>query len=254
MLNKESEQYKDKQNKLNEIFGLLATIEAQNPEEIDKIETINLMTAKGIKLALDGNIEDSKNLLSQASKRLELFRKEYAKLRYLIDSFYTASAIIFVVVFFILVPALFPLYFIDIIERLDISNMFLVVISCGALGGFLSIASGIKQIEIDPDNDVKVAATSRIFIAVISSVIIYIALRSNLVPNFSNFLLNETQEVDVWKVGLVSAAAGFTESLVPNILKKQHLSKPPAPHREDQKTGRNETPTGEGEKPKTNGE
>jgi hypothetical protein len=60
---------------------------------------------------------------------------------------------------------------------------------------------------------------SRIFIAVISSVIIYIALRADILPDLSQLLISgKAGEINPWRVGFIAAAAGFTESFVPNIL------------------------------------
>ena len=219
LLNRKSEKCEEYIKRINGILELLTKIESKNPEEIDKVETINLLTAKGIKLALEGEEEASKKILQDADKRLQSFRSTYAKVRYLIDSFYAASSIIFTLLLLISVPKLFPSFFINIIETFNISEMFLVVVSCGALGGFLSVAYGINRINVDPDFDIRVTATSRIFIAVISSIIVYITLRANLFSDLSEFLLNEqTSEFYLWRVGFISVVAGFTESFVPNIL------------------------------------
>ena len=107
LLNKDSEGYEDYKARINDILKPLTIIESQNPEEIDKVETINLLTAKGIKVALEGDIDTSKEILEDAGNRLKLFRFTYAKLRYLIDSFYAATSIIFMVIFLTSIPRLF---------------------------------------------------------------------------------------------------------------------------------------------------
>ena len=208
------------EEKINKIIKDLAYIECNSPEQVGRVETINRLTAKGIKLALQDDYKSAKEVLYRAKERLESFRKIDAKLQYLIASLYSANAIIFLILFSILLPTFFREYIIDIFSEFSIPGNFMVAISCGALGGFLSVASGISRLEIDPDSDVMIAGMSRIFIAVISSVIIYIGLRANLLPDLSKLLLNaESQQVDAWRVGFISAAAGFTESFVPNILK-----------------------------------
>ena len=224
------DKYKESKERINKILPNLTRIEAQNPEEIDKVETINRLTAKGIKLALEGNEKNSKEILEDAEKRLKTFRTTYARVRYLIGSFYSASTIIFLIAFIISAHTVFHSFFIDIIDVFDISRAFLVVIASGALGGFLSVAYGIKQVNINPDFDVTVTATSRIFIAVISSVIIYIAIESNLFSELSEFLLDDqSSKLYLWMVGIISAAAGFVEYFAPNILKKvANTQEPPA--------------------------
>ena len=216
------------ENKVNQIIEPLASIEFKNPEEIERVETINRLTAQGIRLALQNENDSAKKLFEEADNRLESFRQIDAKLQYLIASFYAANAIIFAILFSILLPTFYREHFIDIFQEFSVPGNFIVAISCGALGGFLSVASGIRRVEIDPDSDVMIAGMSRIFIAVISSVIIYIALRANLLPDLSKLLLNgEFQQVDAWRVGFISAAAGFTESFVPNILNLQNRGQMP---------------------------
>ena len=224
-----TEERKEYEQRINKIMNNLAIIEFKNPKEIERVETINRLTAKGIGLALEDDNEGATKILEQAEDRIECFRKIDTKLQYLISSLYTVIIIILTIIIFVSLPA--PAFFspsiIDIVQEFHISELFLIAISCGALGGFLSVASGINRISIDPDSDVMIAGMSRIYIAVISSVIIYIALRANLLgDDLSQFLLGSTTlegcpfpPPNPWRVGLISAAAGFTEYLVPNILK-----------------------------------
>ncbi len=228
----ENAAYKEYEDSINKIIKDLGYIEFKNPEEVERVETINRLTAKGIRLALQKDENSAKEVLEIANDRLESFRKIDAKLRYLIASFYAANAIIFAILFSIALPTFYKKHIIDIFQEFSIQGHFIIAISCGALGGFLSVATGIKRIDIDPDSDVMIAGMSRIFIAVISSVIIYIALRANLLPDLSQLLLNEeSRQVDAWRVGFISVVAGFTESFVPNILTLQTRGQTPVKKR-----------------------
>jgi hypothetical protein len=211
----------DYSKRINQILDIISKIWSRNPEEIERVETINKLTVYGIKLALEDDISMSKKVLDAASIRLEDFRERDARLQYLLGSFYALTTIILAILLLGVLPGFFDRSIINIFDKFSVPREFIVVVSCGAMGGFLSVALGINRIEIETDSDFRIAGISRIFIAVISSLIIYIALRANLFSDLSKILLNvngQSQKVDIWRVGFVSAAAGFTETLVPNIL------------------------------------
>ncbi len=65
-------------------------------------------------------------------------------------------------------------------------------------------------------SNIKTLAASRIYIAVISSVIIYTALRGDIVG--ISILAKGNNEIPVLRIAFISAVAGFVESLVPNLL------------------------------------
>lgn len=211
----------DYSNRINKIMFSLANLESQNPKKIGRPETINKLVAQGIKLALEDSIEDSQKLLDKAKERLKTLRITYFKQHYLIASFYTSSLIIFTMACINYMYNLFGEYVLNILEIVHISTELTTVIICGCLGGFLSVAYGIKKIIINPDDDFVVVGVSRIFIAVISSIIIYVTVKADIVSDLSQLFLNDSSKVDLWKVGFISVIAGFIESLVPNLLKKQ---------------------------------
>ncbi len=206
----------------------------ENGEKISMAERINSLIPKRIKFSLDDerennleNVEkvytDAEKVLIEAEQRLKIFRANNAKLQYLIASFYETSLIIFMIGSLTAIHMLFQQSFLDIIKLFDIPISFLIVISCGTLGGFLSIASGINKVSIDPDDDYSVAGISRILIALISSLIIYITLKANIFPEFSSFFLENPSNPDIWRVAFISVSAGFTESFVPNLLKLKKI-------------------------------
>ena len=78
----------------------------------------------------------------------------------------------------------------------------------GALGGRLSVAIGIKKVTIDPDAARKInilSGASRIVIAVIGSVLVYMAVVSKLV--LAN--LNLTESAGIFTIAMV---AGFSQT------------------------------------------
>jgi len=94
------------------------------------------------------------------------------------------------------------------------------VATCGAAGGFLSVAIGIRKLDVDPDTQWWVNAyygLIRLTIAILSAVVLYFLIKGKLVlqPLFSEGL----PEV-AFALYAFSVAAGFSETLVPNILRR----------------------------------
>lgn len=207
-------------NNFHEIQVIVSRIVSRNPEEVERVETINRLTANGIKLALENDFENSKKVLKEAEERLETFRCIDARLQYLLGSYHALFTIFFALLVLRVLPDIFPQLFINMIEKFLVSKEFFVVTACGALGGVLSVAFGINGIKLDPDSDVRIAGVSRIVIAVISSLIIYIALRADIVSPLTQFFVDngQTPQLNNWKIGFASVAAGFTETFVPNVL------------------------------------
>ena len=212
-------------HKFYEIQSIVSKIISENPEEVARVETINKLTANGIKFALENEFEVSKKVLKEAEKRLKLFRYIDARLQYLLGSYHALFAIFFALLLLRVLPDIFPQSFINIIDEFSIPQEFFVVIICGALGGVLSVALRIKEIKIDPDSDVRIAGVSRIVIAIISSLIVYIALRANIVSPLTQFFVDNDQTPELinnWKIGFASVLAGFVETFVPNILSRSN--------------------------------
>jgi hypothetical protein len=91
------------------------------------------------------------------------------------------------------------------------------VAACGGLEGFLSVAIGIRRVEIDPDAHWVVnglAGALRIVIAVIGSIFVYFAIASELI------LGNLSLENSTAGIFAISIAAGFSETFVPNVLQQ----------------------------------
>jgi len=89
--------------------------------------------------------------------------------------------------------------------------------SYASIGGFLSIAKDIKKIHIDSCDfgwfQVFYGST-RILISMFSGLIIYVLIKSELIlPSLNN-------EENIYIVCILAIAAGFSESMIPNLLKK----------------------------------
>jgi hypothetical protein len=96
----------------------------------------------------------------------------------------------------------------------------LYVLTGGIIGGYFSMLIGIRKLRCEEDtNKYRLMylcyGLIRIMIAILGSVIIYFAIKVDLIAGFCNELNNPTLGYIVFSV-----LAGFSESLVPNFLTK----------------------------------
>jgi len=95
------------------------------------------------------------------------------------------------------------------------------VVTCGALGGFLSVSMDINRLAIDPDTPWglnMLLSSFRIFIAMIGSAFVYFLVQANL-------LLGAINDLDSpYAIFVVALVAGFSETLVPNLIKQVETS------------------------------
>ena len=155
-----------------------------------------------------------------ANERLDRFRKKYNVMKYLGGSFWELCSFLIAFLSLKIFPILWSDLFKDIFVLLGFSQEFLIVIFFGALGGFLSVAYRIRTIgiEIDPDSNFRILGASRIYIAVISSLIIYSALKGEIVNGVSLLLTENSAEIPISRIAFISAASGFIERFVPDLL------------------------------------
>lgn len=174
-----------------------------------KTSSIDREIARAVSQALDENIQSAQAILVTVKKRLLGLISIKGRLQYQL------SALVFILLSALLywlaggwftAPAAGGTW-----------QIIMLVALCGAVGGFLSVSMSIRKLEIDPESDWKVnalAGASRIVIAVIGSVFIYFAIKSKLILGNIDLL---SQLEGLYAVAI---AAGFSESLVPNVLKK----------------------------------
>lgn len=91
------------------------------------------------------------------------------------------------------------------------------IITFGSLGGFLSISFTFKKLQIDFEENLYIpvlTGISRIFIAMISSIIVFAIIKADLLLGF----VNDANNLYIFYA--FGALSGFSESFVPSILKK----------------------------------
>jgi hypothetical protein len=99
----------------------------------------------------------------------------------------------------------------------------------GGLGAFLSVITGIRSIDFDIDLrpwEHTFAGATRIFIGVVGAVVMGLALDSHLIdPTFGHQTTHPSAprgvlDQNVALILILTFVAGFSESLVPNLLRK----------------------------------
>jgi hypothetical protein len=171
-------------------------------------KSIDREIAGAISACLEGDPDSAERTLANVHVRLQNLRTIEGRLQYQIGSLIAA-----VIVGLLCLVAWFSLAQ----EATNTLSVFRLasVGAFGALGGLLSVAIGINKVTIDPDADRKInilSGASRIVIAVIGSVLVYMAVVSKLV--LANLNLTDSA-AGIFTIAMV---AGFSETFVPNIL------------------------------------
>lgn len=206
----DEEMTKEQRAAYAQIGPLLAEVNALRSGTMWRAGSIDREIARGVAQSLEGDLESAKRTLTVVQSRLRNLRTVEGRLQYQISCFCVA----------VVAGLLFTL--VRLLSGQEArgalaASKFAAVGTFGAIGGFLSVSMGIRKLSIDPDADWKinaVAGASRIVIAIIGSVFVYLAIVSKLV--LGNLPLAESE------AGLyaISIAAGFSEAFVPNILRQ----------------------------------
>ena len=94
---------------------------------------------------------------------------------------------------------------------------YIAIAILGSFGGFLSVSIRINQLQLDLEAGSflpRITALTRMFMAILSSLIALIVIRSNLIFG----VLNES--TNPYVVYTLAVLAGFSESFIPNVLSR----------------------------------
>ena len=198
---------------LKDIQADLAKIKSIK-EGLPHNETIDSLTARAVIAALEGNNEAAKIIIETAFSQLSNLKLIDSRNKYIEGSLYTSIVIIVVC---LIARALFVNY--PEIPSLNYISYYLSISCYGTLGGFLSIASSLRTLDIDPSSTLRVVGGSRILLAVISSLTLFFAIRAQIA--FTSFVFDSsgtTGSTGIWATRFLLVAAGFSERLVPNLI------------------------------------
>lgn len=167
-------------------------------------------TARAIANALTGDHQRAISTLAFVESRLIARRRAQGQVQYLL-----ACTAILVIIVMIVLFLEFPFPPPETPWRQIVR-----VAICGAAGGFLSVAIGIRKLDIDPDTRWVVNAffgLIRLTIAIVSAIILYFLIKAKLIlqPVFSG-----TSDNEAFALYSFAAIAGFSETLIPNILRR----------------------------------
>lgn len=163
-------------------------------------------------------MDDSEQMLRAVESRLRNLATLKEHLHYLLGSIAVVLIIIILLGFIYLVAQFKG----D--KSFDSILILFQVAACGALGGSLSVARGVRKLEIDPDSHWAMNALtggSRILIAIVGSLFVYFEIASKLILG-TLFLSGDELPYAIYAFSIV---AGFSESFVPNILSKVSVEK-----------------------------
>jgi hypothetical protein len=179
-------------------------------------------TARAIANALIGEHQRAIEVLAFVEARLIARRRAQGQFQYLLACTGTLAVIVLAALLFELLLPLPESPWRDFVR----------VAACGAAGGFLSVAIGIRKLDIDPDARWWVNAyygLIRLTIAIVSAVVLYFLIKAKLVlqPVFG-----EASGQEAFALYAFAAAAGFSETLIPNILRRTEERSTAAPKEE----------------------
>lgn len=185
-----------------------------------KLETVQRHMARAIALALREKYDESNEVMDDLIRRLENLRLLHARFQYQIGAIVSTFALILVFILLLTLNLYYPeSKFVQFGERI------FGVLSFSALGGYLSIAIGIKQLQIETESGVRMngfAGANRIFIAICASIFSFSAIEANIIlGSYSNLEFGPSSEIrNDYLFYTVAFLTGFSERLIPNILRK----------------------------------
>jgi len=188
----------------------LSKVNALRSATVLRAESIDREIARAVYQCLEGDLKKAGETLDSVSLRLQNLINIQGRLQYQISCLVTVLA--FAMIYFAI------RYFSNDKADNPLSILRLASVAiCGALGGFLSISIGLQKLAIDPDADQRInaiAGASRIVIAMIGSIFVYLMIVSRLLLTGLNLLDSDAG------IYAISMAAGFSGKLVPDILRR----------------------------------
>ncbi len=160
--------------------------------------------------AIEGNLKEANNICDKLLDRIEIYKIGIGRFYYLLS----CLSVVFIALIFSFflkkykfIPEIIPHFF---------------IMAYASIGGFLSVAKDIKKIQIDSTDFgwfQVVYGAVRIIISMFSGLIVYVLIKSEII--LPTLTIND----NVFVICLFAIAAGFSESMIPNLLKKVEKEK-----------------------------
>jgi hypothetical protein len=157
--------------------------------------------------AIEGNIENANKICDKIIDRIEIYKCNLGRFYYMLSCFgivITAMIICYFLKRYKFIPEIIPHFY---------------IMTYASVGGFLSVAKDIKKIQIDSSDFgwfQVFYGSLRIILSMLSGLIVYVIIKSEFISPGTGANSNPS----VYFVCLLAIAAGFSESMIPNLLKK----------------------------------
>ena len=155
--------------------------------------------------SIEGNAGVANKICDKLIERIEQYKSNIGRFYYLLSCL---CVVVIVIIFsyllkrFQFIPEIIPHFF---------------FMTYAAIGGFLSVSMDIKKVQIEASDFgyfQVIYGSIRILIAMLSGLIMFVLLKSELIfPRLDG-------SDDYYVICLLAIVAGFSESMIPNLLKK----------------------------------
>lgn len=192
--------YKENFSKISEKAALLKSCVSNKYTNIKFKSRIALAYRE----ALVGNLDCSIKIIEKIIDEAHPFRKNLARIIYLISCF---CAVLITISFSVIQ---------DTIINSDYLIPYTKIMLFGSLGGFISVSISLRRLDLDYDFynwSQSVYGLFRIVISIISAIIAYVLLKSG-------FIFSNINSDNYFMYYAVAVFAGFSETWIPNTLKK----------------------------------
>lgn len=173
-------------------------------------ERAKIIKAKAILHVCAGEIDAGKAILNNFIDYAARIKNRKALLQYLFGSFILTLLILIISGVFLYAASI-------TIESLSVTTQLMLAISMSVMGGFLSVLLSLKTLEIDNESGLGInvfGGMSRIMIAAIAGIAMLVLIKAEILFGFVN------KDESIYGLLALCFLSGFSESLIPNALKK----------------------------------
>lgn len=195
-----NQDYKDNLDKVSHHESLLKGCVCSDKEH----EKFQRHIALFYRESLFGNIETAIKISEKIIEEVNSFKYNYARLYYLLSCFST-----------VLILFIFSLIQDNFIQS-DYLFPYTKLMLYGGLGGFISVTISVKKLSLDISFynwSHSVYGIFRIILAVICALVSYLLIKSG-------FIFSNLDNDNMFIIYLFAVMAGFSETLIPNVLKQ----------------------------------
>jgi len=194
----------------NRVFARVSEIGCLVTDKNEKRRWINAELARALEICFEGHPDTALSILETILDRIIAKRNMATRVAYLLSaSIFVLINTLLCIITKVKAPHLQGIFGKDILYLFYTATL-------GSFGGIISIILRMKDLDIDQDSGGLLNVMnglSRIFIAMVCSIIVYFSIKSNI---FLGVLNNINSYFLIYSIAI---ASGFGERLIPNVLK-----------------------------------